>query len=205
MTVGRHRLDLAGLIATLAALVVFVVAISGPSHAGIEGPAGAGGDLALIEEIVTGSDVTTVTFSALDGDTSGMFLLTWAVTNGTGSTTFYDLRPNGATSSQSVRLISAAGSGVAESTDTAIHATWNVPGDGESHGLCWIWARTGRARVFWAINPNRVDSSTMRTDHTAGQWAEEATNITSLEFVSNTASGIGEGSRFSLYGLRGGG
>jgi hypothetical protein len=165
------------------------------------GSAGSSG-LTLVETKVIAANATTVTFSGLDGNTDGTYLLVMNMKNGSASFCTYLLRPNGATTNM-----------------TFVRNTFNAAGTAQSGDTKW-WSALADANV-WGSSQTIIHAS--QTSHSVslvrkmetamsysnsgalngltgtGLWNETSTNITSLDVVADQANGIGDGSLLSLY------
>ncbi len=159
-----------------------------------------GSGLTLVEKKTITANSTTVTFSGLNGDTDEVYLLVGRIkASATGGLV---LRPNGATTNLT-------------SAQNAVSAGSNFPGSTST----WRFLNPNSGDVYSfsaTINASKVNNSVaMRRDFfshaggyngsnailftAGGDWNETSTNITSLDIVSETATGIGDGSTLALY------
>ena len=160
------------------------------------GGGGGAGALELIEAWEVSAAATSHTFSGLDGDADGLYLIVYRILQGAaGSVT--TCQPNGISSNQSTGgVYSGAGVG------TILTSALQIAGNSDSEiGQCWFDAatgmdRTGRFNSFeWTGgSPYMVDGRWL--------WLDDTTNITSLDIVASVASGIDAGSYVRLYKLK---
>jgi hypothetical protein len=99
---------------------------------------------------------------------------------------------------------------IIERSDGATWANWGPSGSGSyrliqskvvsgGHFTVKVWAETGRVRCF-AIHGGSHGSSGDNDNFIGnGTWTDTATNITNFTFHSANATGIGNGSTFSIY------
>lgn len=171
-------------------------AASGIVWATPSGGGGGAGALELIEAWEVSAAATSHTFSGLDGDADGLYLIVYRILQGAaGSVT--TCQPNGISSNQSTGgVYSGASAG------TILTSTLQLAGNSDSEiGQCWFDAatgmdRTGRFNSFeWTGgSPYLVDGRWL--------WLDDTTNITSLDIVASVASGIDAGSYVRLYKLK---
>lgn len=160
--------------------------------------------LTLVERKTITANTTTVTFSGLDGNTDGTYLLTGKIINNSGAAPFYAMRPNGATTNLKSNLAYNSGSGYSQANGTTgriffsqangtantfqqiIHAKKNT------HSIAQPAIAMGSFTAF--------DGSNQAIPAFTGWvWDETSTNITSLDIVCESANGIGDGSELCLY------
>jgi len=171
---------------------------------------GGGSGLTLVSsQIITGSAVTTVTFSGLDGDVDKNYHLRGYVRNVTGGAlpVYINLKPNGLTTNQRNAYYLQNGStqsaGIIGGT-SVIQLAQGSPGT-EALFTVEISARTGARRTFFVQNTKYDPTVGIPETLRWGQgWNETSTNITSLviDTMSNSATStnaIGVGSEFYLY------
>ena len=170
----------------------------------IEAAAGAAGDFQLIETKVVGADAQDVTFSSLDGDADGEYLLVWFIKKaGAASTTTYTLEPNSLATNQKTITQNADGTSNATSTTTTIRiAVLGATADTSAGGHTFINATTvtapGGARFFQTLEMSQDGAQSGRH---VGWWTDVSTNLTSLNIHASLAAGIADNSTFSLYKL----
>ena len=173
-------------------------------------PAGSGGGgsgaLALIETQTITSAVQDVTFSGLDGDTDGVYFLLYEIVNSNGSQTAYTIEPNGGTSglTSATNFWNSGGAGVVGSSSWAIGINDSNPS--LTTGSLTINAGStihsvGRLRTYHgqAFSNAGLSATASGGNNFAGIWNDTSTNITSLVIHADHSSGIGDGSRLSLY------
>ena len=146
----------------------------------------------LIDEVVTSTAVSAVTFSNLEGDSDTDYLLVGQVKHDTGS--FFYLSINGGTANQACVEVSSTGSAVNATTNAEIL----LSSIGANHNfIANIVGHTGRGRTVHST-ATRIDSG--RYEVYSGGWNDTSTEITSLA-INNASSGIGATSRFRLYSV----
>jgi hypothetical protein len=171
---------------------------------------GSGSGLSLVStQIITGSAVTTVTFSGLNGDTDKNYFLKCFIRNVTaGSLPIYvNLKPNSGTSNQRNSFLYQDGStqGAGILGGTSLIQLFQGTAGSEGIATCEISARTGTRRTFFGTSVHWDSvNSIFRTTRWGGNWNDTSTNITSLviDTMSNnvtSTNAIGVGSEFYLY------
>jgi hypothetical protein len=154
-----------------------------------------GGNLVLIEkQSVTGSDVSSVTFSSLDGDTDeNYYLVGYWLNSYNGANNLY-LEPNGLTTNLYFDYLLHS---AAHGDDTTWAIAYASALSGQVFFWAWIQAKSGRYRTFTS-EERAID---LQSAHRIGQWKDNSTNLTSLVLESQNADGIGVDSEFILYKL----
>jgi len=164
---------------------------------------GSGWDLIEVKNITV--DTTSVTFSGLDGDVDGEYLLLYRIRKvpATGSNQFYALRPNGITTNQNCTIGAHSGTG-SNTVNQFNHlriAGGGLFANNQTVGVLYFDAKTGtEARQY--ISNVAIRATTLvntRRDVLSGVWTDTTTNITSLDIVAALANGIAIGSQFCLY------
>ena len=182
---------------------------------GVQGTTGVSGapsaGLVLVQsQYVTGSNVASITFNSLDGDTHKNYLLISRISlasgvGAAGATMNITLRPNGSTSSISTTYRMQTG------TSSASQGSWS-----SAHPLA-----SGRASSYYLTttdilstsgNPRYIKSSqsyystqiaALVVGEYVTRWSDTSTNITSLVIygdISNVSQAvIGVNSEFHLY------
>jgi hypothetical protein len=167
------------------------------------GGGGGGGGLTLVEHKSLTASAQDVTFSGLDGDTDGIYVLKANIKNANAGTAIYSIQPNGVTTNQLTATQIVTPTGTSQSTQ----AYWYFMG-----GL--TTAKVGMATV--EIQARKVQNSVALTRHMqarachlsggvfwnisiAGEWNESSTNITNLVVHSDVSNGNGDGSEYWLY------
>ena len=170
---------------------------------------GGGGGLTLVEKKILTANASTVTFSGLDGNTHGIYLLTAKIKNVSGTAlVYYTLQPNNGTSNQN-------------SNETFFNSA-TVAGNSRARlflGFCNAnntWC-SFNATIHAKINPNSIvapilyESSGGNYDGTTRySWimaGADATgvNVSSLvvngvtNALGNVTNGFGDGSQLTLY------
>ena len=159
------------------------------------------GDLILIEKKEITSHTATTTFSGLDGNTDGIYVLQSFWVSDTAASPLLYLNPNGLTTNQISESANLSTSyGWANSSRNLIADNFTTTN--QSYCVTHIWARaagpgaTSLRRLF-KTNHQRGRSTFMK----AGEWSDTSTNLTSLVLESSVASNIRIGSTFILYKL----
>mgnify|MGYP001205198121 FL=1 len=163
--------------------------------------AGGSSGLTLVEKKTITSNSTTTTFSSLDGDTDGVYLLQGRVFNSAASTCNVTLQPNSVSSNQ-----------------TSAFLYWDTTTPGTLNSSDWRVANITNAKqgsfvvtIYAKKNPNsqaaqRYFTGTFVSDFggianafVGGRWNETSTNITSLVVVGDQTNCLGNGSELTLY------
>lgn len=165
-------------------------------------PAGSGGGgLTLVEAKLITSNSTTSTFSSLDGDTDGTYLLNGRIINNSGGTCEVLIKPNNVSTNQTSSYI------YWDSTTpgTQTRSDWRVLSINNT-SLDAIFSIT----IFAKKNPNSIalrrfytgtataNYTGIATVLTSGRWDETSTNITSI-VVEGATNCLGNGSQLFLY------
>jgi hypothetical protein len=160
-------------------------------------------------QYVTGSAVSSITFSGLDGDTHKNYLLVSRIylpagVGGAGATYNITLRPNGLTTN--ITSINRNSFGINSSQGTWSPAHPLMSGGGTSYGLTItdILAPSGNPRVLKSNSSWYSAGVTALVDSEfITRWSDTTTNITSLVIygdISNASQAvIGVNSEFHLY------
>jgi len=157
----------------------------------------------LIEERVISSASTTETFSSLNGNSDGSYMLQFALINDQGSSSNYNLQLNGSNWACDSERLTASGATVSSANGTEILICSAQTMEG-SAGLLTIPAlRTGDLRMANCYWHERTGANTQT------KWygynittPANSVNITSLGVTSTTASAIGIGSVLRLWKVR---
>jgi hypothetical protein len=165
---------------------------------------GAGGEAVsfthLAREEVTGSAVTTVTFSGLTLANRAAFLLTGRILQSNTST--YSMHLNGNTTDADYRNQWTFGSGASLSSSRVANPQFltTIAGDDPSFNA-FITFNGGRAHVIaesvHGSTSGNIDSFESRIVDITNSY----TNITSIAVTANTANEIEVGSIFDLFAL----
>jgi len=171
------------------------------------GGVGTGWELIEVKDITV--DTTSVTFSGLDGDTDGQYMLLYRIRKipVTGSSRRVSIQPNGISTNQNSlgRFHDPSGNNATSSFTLLNIAAFSSGALQQNVGVLILDAKTGsQGRLYTAdvatyFSTNVVTIDGQRRDHYAGVWRDSVTNITSLDFVSDFANGLGAGSQFCLY------
>lgn len=177
--------------------------ITAASEAAISGGSGA---LTLIEHTTIASNTQTVTFSGLDGNTDGEYLLITKLLNSSGAAPFYVIRPNAATTNYRSSQQYAQGNSFigANYTDKLViafanaNATWVQT----KHTILPRKSASGVAQpLIYRGEFMNDDGTNVYVGSNGGRWNETSTNTTSLDVRCESANGIGAGSELWLYKL----
>lgn len=159
------------------------------------GPRG-NGSISLIQtKTVSGGAVQDVTFDTpLDGNTDKIYIIDGYVISGNNAVDAdLTLQPNSLATNQTCNLTS----GTASNLLLANIANGNVTK--YAHFSVKFWAETGRLRTC-AIHGGSHGTNGDNDNFVGnGTWTDTAANITNFRFHSANATGIGNGSIFSIY------
>ncbi len=174
------------------------------------GSGGAGTGWELVEKKVIASDLTSITFSGLDGDTDEHYMLVaheTPLTTAGGDYTI-TMRPNGATTLQQTHLEAVPSSSGIRFTANHPDLRWRGVYQ-RAIGLVinttmWFHAKSGDVRVLHTNNggsraPPKVFPSGLGVESSTGVWDDTSANITSIDIVASVAGGIATGSVYCLY------
>jgi hypothetical protein len=181
---------------------------SGNFSFGEAGPAGSpaigsGWEVVEVKNITV--DTTSVTFSGLNGDVDGEYMMLFRIRNvaPTGPSQQYSVRPNGISTSQNTTTAFHSGTGangITTSSDMRIFDAGSF-GSKQAVGTFNFDAKTGtEARQLIAdisIWSNALTNNAR--DTISCVWTDTTTNITSLDIVASQGLGIAAGSQFCLY------
>jgi hypothetical protein len=138
----------------------------------------------------------------LNGNTDGTYLLVSSIKNGASAISTYSIQPNGITTNQTFVGFVVNGSGSVINTGTIFKVAFadsTAWGSGtatihaiqSSHSVAQVRKMEMQATYSISGTLNTITGSTL--------WNETSTNITSLVYFCDQASGIGDGSVISLY------
>lgn len=163
---------------------------------------GGAGALTLVESHTFTANATSFTFSGLDGDTDGQYLLIGRLIANGGTNTL-NLEPNALASN----LLFSRNFNGGQNTDltdwrlcdacsasTTIHFALTVYGSKSINSVASV--RNVNGSITQVIGGGSGSNFILNV---GGTWNETATNLTSLRLISNVASGIGNGSYAALY------
>jgi hypothetical protein len=178
-----------------------------PTYQAVPTPAASGAWEVIQSQLVT-SNTTTVTFSGLDGNSDGVYLLdyTWLSGGDTVVTSLY-LRPNGATTNlRSTRLLwtntTVTGTQDTSNIQLAVGQSGSVATTNAGRAVIQARASDNSVARIRAVQSwwSQIQATPVVQGHQSnGIWNETSTNITSIDLVSSKASDILNGSRFTLY------
>lgn len=176
---------------------------------GSQGAAGGGGGNGLIlvsSQVVTGSAVSSVTFSGLNGDVDKNYaIVSFVKITAASGQKFIVFKPNGLTTNLSTTRYQAIANSHAASLLSSTLAVLTEGYNGtESSSRTDINARTGGLRHFCTNSSTYYITSASTAVNTLyrnlGIWLQSSTNITSLVIASSDgSSSIAVGSEFYLY------
>lgn len=165
------------------------------------------GRLQLVERKQISANASTVTFSGLNGESDGSYILLWRMKNNGSAEALYEFRPNGATTNGGSNRIRFSTSTSSTSHSTAVFARCD-PSQTSMGFASFLPARViegvSLPRYFISRELQRLSSATSFGTTYSGIWDETATDITSLEVNAGVTNGIGAGSTLALYRLKGG-
>ena len=165
------------------------------------------GGLEFMDKITVTANATSVVFGsagngaflrALDGDVDETYVINFSILKGT--TSVFDIRPNGLTSNLSREKVLSDGGTVTGGSASS----WDFTGSGGAldrfSGSMQIRAKTGIPRSIFSSSVDMdVGAGDVRANYMVGMWDDTTTNITSFSIVSSQANGILAGSTFELY------
>jgi hypothetical protein len=169
--------------------------------------AGRSGGLVAVENRIVRANSTTVTLSGLSGNKDGVYLLVGKLVNQSGAAPYYALRPNGLTTNLRSLIVRDDG------------ASWGAPNraangrfafaPSTSAHWCSFALEIHASKVVGAIagiitwqgqfTPYDPTIPIIYGGLCYGAWNETATELVSLDIVSESANGIGQGSQITLY------
>jgi hypothetical protein len=159
---------------------------------------GSGGGLVLIQVQSLSGDAATITFSGLNGDTDGVYLLEFRIDT-TNATSGVFVRPNGATTNLSDSRFFPGGSDTSASEWELYHNSGNA-------ATLTGWMVVYASKSIQSVAHPRYSNFGLIQDQSgivpvtgAGKWNESSTNMTSLVIFTNQATGIKAGSYAALY------
>jgi hypothetical protein len=160
------------------------------------GPTGSGSMQFIQTKVVSGGAVQDIDFdTALDGDVDKIYLIEGYVVSGNNSVDAdLTLQPNSVSTGQTCNLI-----GPGSSSNLLLCNIANGNSTKFGHFSVKFWAESGRIRtcsIFGGSHGNSGDNDNFFGN---GTWTDTATNITNFNFHSANATGIGNGSTFSIY------
>jgi len=162
----------------------------------------------LLETKNVASDVASITFSGLDGDTDRAYRLVYRLTMKPGeASNEISLRPNGISTNMFSMIHRASSSG---SFNVATRSELSLVQHGgviavpfPYFGIADFWAErfgTTGHRMFMAYQSTfNVQTGNVALRNTMGRWLETATNVTSLVVQSTLGTNVPAGSSWSLY------
>ena len=181
---------------------------------GIQGVVGGSGTpsagLVLVQsQYVTGSNVASITFDNLNGDTHKNYLLISRVNlssgvGAAGATMNVTLRPNGLTTNISSIYRNTLGASTAQGVSAIAHTIASAQASSQYLTITEILARSGTSRYIKSNHSVYSSGSAATVDsEVATRWSDTSTNITSLVIygdISNASQAvIGVNSEFHLY------
>jgi hypothetical protein len=152
--------------------------------------------------LVTGAATDTITFTGLDGDNDGMYILQASIIDAVGiSPADVRVRPNGSAAANAA-TVGFFYDFLTSATDQSTE--WNLwrlqsAAAGDIYSCTgWIWPATGKPRTSFAQIAGRLTGVREVEGRVSySKWDETATNITSL-VLNNAAAIFGVGTRVSL-------
>lgn len=170
------------------------------------GAGGSGVTMVKIDEHeVTGSAVTTHSFSGLDGNVDGSYRIVMRVKNTVGSSIAMVVRPNADSTGYSYQFVRGnnasvtAGSGALSGLSIAQTLGSGLWGFADFT----MQAKTGAERRSYTIRSSQASATDIdEYTHVDGMWHDNSSNITSLDIVALTANGLGVGTVIELWAER---
>lgn len=165
--------------------------------------------LQFVDRIVVSGNVTTRTFgaggngqfgTALNGDLDTTYVLEANVIKTNGSNTVINVNPNAITTNQLGNTLEVTNAGVVSAVvDSRWHLCRGFTTAVLYSSVAIIQARSGKQRYFTARTGIKVSAGNQQSAIVNKWWNDTATVITSLEISSTVASGILNGSIFTLW------
>ncbi|MFN4259776.1 MAG: hypothetical protein ACK4RK_10795 [Gemmataceae bacterium] len=153
--------------------------------------------LELIEHQRILANTQTVTFSNLNGDQDGVYLLVCRFRNGSASVANYEVRPNGGTANQSHARIASNGGTPATNSGATMWLS-AAPSNGSTVTFAVMQAEKSVARGFTGVAFHSHGFMEVFGSH----WNDTTNNITSLDVRATVANGIGANSTLTLYRVK---
>ncbi len=172
-------------------------------HDGVNSKVVNGADFILVEKKLITSNVTTITFSGLNGDVDEVYKLIGRFISS--ATTNYILRPNALTTNLFTTGFRGDGTTLTNFSDASniIIAQRLAGGQVETQFEALFHAKKDPNSV---ATERPIQSTYNNITATIGQigagWLESTVNLTSIELRSTVASQIRDGSTIALYKLR---
>ncbi len=163
---------------------------------------GVGALTPVARTIVSGGAVTSVTFSGLDLDAAGTYIVKMSLKNATGSASAVSMTYNADTTATNYRseVSQAAGSSAtAANSNNALITSMQASGD----GICHVEIRKPVAGCkIKATSTYTYDTGASLTwASRAHEWVTVSTNVTSITFTGSVASSIANDSVIEIYKL----
>jgi len=152
---------------------------------------------------VTGSAVTSLSITGLNGDTAKEFKLEARIVNGYNGTINYYTRLNN-DSGNNYRIQQLYGSDTNTGAVRAVQSGFNFAGGGALGNVfpenIIIQAKSGFVRTIISENAYPISTTTVTNIKlSGGSWNNTADNITSLVVLADQISGLGVGSQIVLW------
>jgi hypothetical protein len=149
----------------------------------------------LVGEIVVTSATTSVSFSGLDGNAHGGYVLVSELVNATASATYLKSYINGDTTDANYHSQHIYASGTSVTADSASAANMIMADSSKkTHGITQFNIVGDRAFMQSQMKREAGNLDIYMANHNVS-----ITNITSLTLTASVASAIGINSRFRLY------
>ena len=160
--------------------------------------------LELIETKSIGAATQEVTFSGLNGDTDGTYVLAFTIKHTAASAIEFTIEPNNTTSNQLYRAHGLGDSNTIEtdSGGTLLFARSASINPSYASGFFVMNAKTGVNRTLQGLSVWNESTAGMKTRTHWAHWTDTSTNITSLDVRASAANGLGAGTVLSLYKLK---
>ena len=176
---------------------------------GGSGGGGIGTGWELVEKKDITSDVTSITFSGLDGDTDEqyMFIMHETPLSSAGANYQITMRPNGVTTQLQTFLVSSPSSSglrfAVNYTDLRWRGQYQRALGVTVDTTMWLSSKSGSPRNFRSLQGSsstpKVFPSGSGLEISSLSWEDTSTNITFIDIVASVAGGIATGSTYCLY------
>ena len=161
----------------------------------------------LVEKKEILAAVTTVTFTGLDGNTDGIYVLEMHIVPAAAVNCNYFLNPNGLITNQEGTVVTRTGAfNQTNNTRWQVGVTYSTEGAGAPGAMFTttkVWARAAGPGAVGLTRRYRSSSEALAgtgiQEDGSGVWTDTSTNITSLVIEANQASHIGIGTTLALY------
>lgn len=155
--------------------------------------------LYLVEERVITTASQTEDFTGLDGDADGLYIIEGRLVNGTGSSSNYSIRANGAAVAGSRQILSVEGSSVSGGADTSLTIVGAAAGNTADFEALMSSSVSGATRHLICRAANEGGTFGILLVNMKLTTPSSGTNITSVGVAASVADGVGVGSIIRLW------